>query len=167
MSNDKACKQKQNTGMMEKQNGGELIKEATSSKYTHHVIPVILNLCLAVKSVIATTSGFFRWKAMKIISKFLDELSCRSITVTGRGHSRVWWQDMCSRENINSLKASWSDIQQDKCSTQMKAILAQITHKHKSEVYKEMSCCFLSLAVNVRLSISFFLFSLRSKKLSK
>lgn len=47
--------------MMEKQKGGaELIKEATSSKYMHPVIPVILYLCLAVKSVIATTSGFFR-----------------------------------------------------------------------------------------------------------
>lgn len=37
----------------------KLIKEDTSSKYMHHVIPVILYLCLAVKSVIATTTGLF------------------------------------------------------------------------------------------------------------
>lgn len=38
---------------------GELMREDTSSKYMHHVIPVILYLCLAVKSVIATTTGLF------------------------------------------------------------------------------------------------------------
>lgn len=38
---------------------GELIKEDTTFKYMHHVIPVILYLCLAVKSVIATTTGLF------------------------------------------------------------------------------------------------------------
>lgn len=68
---------------------GELIKEATSSKYMHHVIPVILYLCLAVKSVIATSSGLLRRKEVNIIFKFFDELSCRSITVARRGHSRV------------------------------------------------------------------------------
>lgn len=47
---------------MEKQSlvgEGKLIKEDTSSEYMHHVIPVILYLCLAVKSVIATTTGLF------------------------------------------------------------------------------------------------------------
>lgn len=43
-----------------KTGGGRLIKVTTSSEYMHHVIPVILYLCLAVKSVIAATCGFLR-----------------------------------------------------------------------------------------------------------
>lgn len=41
---------------------GELIKEATSSGYMHHVIPVISYLCLALKPAGATSGDFPQMK---------------------------------------------------------------------------------------------------------